>query len=131
MTALLELEQVTKELDLPLYQEGQSGIVWALKEAKEGSVYTEFIAYLVELVGDEAYKPVIETVVIASGYDLSKRTLSAAFIALPSLLVAKQKEKLNHPKQENTGKESTDRAPNVVDFKTNEKLAAKWKEKQH
>ena len=32
LTALLELEQVTKELDIPLYQEGKSGIVWALKD---------------------------------------------------------------------------------------------------
>ena len=44
LTALLELEQVTKELDIPLYKEGESGVVWALKEAREGSVVAEFIA---------------------------------------------------------------------------------------
>ncbi|MCG9723483.1 HsdR family type I site-specific deoxyribonuclease [Shewanella sp. Isolate7] len=131
LTALLELELVTKELELPLYQEGQCGIVWALKEAREGSIYTEFIAFLVELVGDEAYKPVIETVVIASGYDLSKKALNA-FIALPSLLIARRKEKLKQAQKVKAEKECINSSPNVIDFKTNEKLTAKWNEsKQH
>ncbi|MBT2916899.1 type I restriction endonuclease, partial [Vibrio anguillarum] len=34
MTALSELEQATKELELPLYDGERSGIVWALQSAR-------------------------------------------------------------------------------------------------
>ncbi|MCG6202309.1 type I restriction endonuclease subunit R, EcoR124 family [Psychromonas antarctica] len=135
ITALIELELVTKELELPLYQEGKSGIVWAFKEARAGCTYTEFIAYLVQVVGDESYKTLIETVVITGGYDLAKRSLSLAFITIPSLLMTKRaekrKEKLKEANVKNAEKEQIDISPNVVDFRTNEKLAGKWKETAH
>ena len=135
MVALIELEQITKELGIPLYQEGKSGIVWALEETSEGSVYNDFIAYLVQAVGDESYKTLIETVVIASGYDLSKRALGAAFITIPTLLIEKQKEKnkakLKQVKDKHAEKEQIDHSPNVVDFRVNEKLKEKWKQTDH
>ena len=135
MIALIELELVTKELELPLYQEGKSGLVWALKETREGSTYSEFIAYLVQVAGDESYKTLIETVVIAGGYDLSKRSLSLAFLTLPGLLIAKRtekrKEKLKLAEVKNLEKEQIDSSPNVVDFQVNEKLAEKWKQTEH
>jgi type I restriction enzyme R subunit len=135
MVALIELEQITKELGIPLYQDGQSGIVWALKDTREGSVYSEFIAYLVQAVGDESYKTAIETVVIASGYDLSKRGLSSAFITIPSRLMAKRKEKnkekLKLTQDEIAEKEQIDHSPNVVDFRANEQLMEKWKQTEH
>jgi len=135
MVALIELEQITKELDIPLYQDGQSGIVWALKETRKGSVYSEFIAYLVQVVGDESYKPVIETVIIAGSYDLSKRALGYAFITIPSRLMAKRKEKnkekLKLTQDEIAEKEQIDHSPNVVNFRANEQLMEKWKQTEH
>ncbi|MFT5706022.1 MAG: type I restriction enzyme R subunit [Oceanospirillaceae bacterium] len=135
ITALTELELITKELELPLYQEGESGIVWALKETSEGSVYNEFIAYLIQAVGDESYKTMIETLVIATCYDLGKRTLSLAFISIPTLLMVKQAErlkgKLKQAEAINSEKELIDRSPNVVDFRVNETLFEKWKTMEH
>lgn len=135
MVGLIELEEVTKELGIPLYQEGKSGIVWALNETREGSVYSDFIAYLVQAVGDESYKVAIETIVIASGYDLSKRALGAAFITIPARLMAKRKEKNKEKeklvKDRIAEKEQIDCSPNVVDFSANEKLMEKWKQTDH
>ncbi|OUS03062.1 DEAD/DEAH box helicase [Gammaproteobacteria bacterium 42_54_T18] len=127
ITALIELELISKELDLPLYQEDQSGIVWALKETREGSVLNEFVAYAVQLAGDESFKTYIESGI----YDLGKMALGAAFISLPKALIAKLKEKRKQNQEESTEKEAIEAALNVVDFRTNPKLAEKWKIKEH
>ncbi|MDO6777388.1 hypothetical protein Q4591_18775 [Shewanella sp. 3_MG-2023] len=56
-----------------MYQEGKrSGIVWALKEVRAGSIYSEFIAYLVQVVEDDSYKTLVESGV----YDAGKWLLS-------------------------------------------------------
>ncbi|EHZ2753939.1 type I restriction endonuclease subunit R [Vibrio vulnificus] len=127
LTALLELEQVTKDLELPLYQEGRSGIVWALKEAREGSVVDEFIAIAVQYAGDESYKPFIENVI----YDGAKSVLFASFVVLPKMAFSKLKAKYEEQKELNAEKSAIETSPNVIDFKMNKKLAEKWKGSQH
>jgi type I restriction enzyme R subunit len=131
MVALIELEQITKALDIPLYQEGQSGIIWALNESREGSRIDEYIAYAVQIAGDEAFRTYIESMI----YDLGKMTFGAAFITIPSRLMAKRKEKnkekLKLTQDEIAEKEQIDHSPNVVDFRANEKLMEKWKQTEH
>lgn len=127
LTALLELEQVTKDLDLPLYQEGQSGIVWALKEAREGSVVDEFIAVAIQYAGDESYKPFIDNII----YDGAKSALFASFVVLPKMAYSKLKAKHEQQKERNAEKAAIESSPNVIDFKMNKKLAEKWKGTQH
>lgn len=127
LTALLELEQVTKDLELPLYQEGRSGIVWALKEAREGSVVDEFIAIAVQYAGDESYKPFIENVI----YDGAKSVLFASFVVLPKMAFSKLKAKHEEQKERNAEKSAIETSPNVIDFKMNKKLAEKWGNTAH
>ncbi|MHA6606213.1 type I restriction endonuclease subunit R, EcoR124 family [Photobacterium damselae] len=127
LTALLDLEQVTKELDLPLYQDGKSGIVWALKEAREGSVVDEFIAVAVQYAGDESYKPFIENII----YDGAKSVLFSSFVILPKMAYGKLKTKYEEQKESNAEKSAIGKSPNVIDFKMNKKLAEKWKDTQH
>jgi len=127
IVALLELELVSKELELPLYQEGKSGIVWALKEARAGSIYSEFIAYAVQLAGDESFKTYIESGI----YDVSKMAGVAAFISLPKLLIAKFKEKQKATKDKQTEQAAIAASINVVDFRTNAKLSEKWRGGRH
>ena len=127
LTALLELEQVTKELDLPLYQEGRSGIIWALKEAREGSVVDEFIAIAVQYVGDESYKPFIENII----YDGAKSALFVCFVMAPKMVFNKIKAKKKEQKESNAEKSVIENSPNVIDFKMNKKLVQKWKDNQH
>lgn len=118
---------MTKELDLPLYQEGQSGIVWALKETKEGCIVNEFIAIAVQYVGDESYKPFIENII----YDGGKSALFAGFVVLPKMAYTKLKSKYIEIKERNAEKLAIESAPNVIDFKMNNKLAEKWKDNKH
>lgn len=47
ITSLIDLEMVVKEFDLPLFQEEEGGLLWAIKEAREGSVELEFILSIV------------------------------------------------------------------------------------
>lgn len=136
ITALIELELITKELELPLYQEGKrSGIVWALKEARAGSIYSEFIAYLVQVVGDDSYKTLIETGIYDAGKYLLTEGFKAVFITIPTLLIANrtriQKEKLQQAEANIAEKEQIETSPNVVDFRANELLAEKWKGTKH
>ncbi|MEW9797270.1 hypothetical protein [Alteromonas sp. CYL-A6] len=65
-----------------MFNENESGIVWALKETSNGSIYNEFIAYAVQILGDESYKPFIENGI----YDLGKIALGATFLSLPKFL---------------------------------------------
>ena len=127
ITALLELEQASKLLELPLYQEGQSGIVWALKEARDGSVYNEFIAYAVQVLGDESFKTYIESGI----YDLGKVAFGAAFIKIPTLLKGKLKELREVAQQKDVEEDCISSSPNVVDFRVNPILSEKWKKHQH
>jgi type I restriction enzyme R subunit len=127
LIALLELEQVTKDLELPLYQEGKSGIVWAIKEAREGSVLNEFVAYAVQLAGDESFRTYIESGI----YDLGKMVFGAAFISLPKLLSEKLSEKRKIAKEIKSGKKHIENSPNVVDFRTNAKLLERWESTEH
>ena len=127
LTALLELEQASKLLELPLYQEGQSGIVWALKEARDGSVYNEFIAYAVQVMGDESFKTYIESGI----YDLGKMAFGAAFIKIPTILNGKLKEQRQVAQQTRVEEDCISRSPNVVDFRVNPILSEKWKKFQH
>ncbi|WP_368223884.1 HsdR family type I site-specific deoxyribonuclease [Aeromonas sp. s4] len=127
LTALLELEQVTKELDIPLYKEGESGIVWALKEAREGSVVAEFIAVAIQFSGDESYKPFIENII----YDGAKHVLFASCVLLPKMVFSNLKAKYEKQKERNAEKAAIESSPNVIDFKMNEKLVEKWKGAQH
>lgn len=127
LTALIELELVSKELELPLYQEGKSGIIWALKEARDGSIYTEFIAFAVQILGDESFKTYIESGI----YDLGKIAFGAVFVSLPKRLSDKLNEKREIVKQKNVEKEQIESSPNVVDFRTNKLLAEKWKGTKH
>ncbi|HBF47311.1 MAG TPA: hypothetical protein DDW91_12955, partial [Shewanella frigidimarina] len=94
-------EQVTRELELPLYQEEKSGIVWALRETREGSVLNEFVGYAVQLAGDESFRTYIESGI----YDLGKMAFGAAFISLPQRLSEKLKEKRQKAKQITAEKE--------------------------
>ncbi|WP_339366684.1 hypothetical protein [Vibrio fluvialis] len=118
---------MTKDLDLPLYQEGQSGIVWALKEAREGSVVDEFIAVAIQYAGDESYKPFIDNII----YDGAKSALFASFVVLPKMAYSKLKAKHEQQKELNAEKAAIESSPNVIDFKMNKKLAEKWKGTQH
>ena len=123
--ALIELEMISKEIQLPLYQEHQSGLVWALKETREGSIVSEFVAYAVQLAGDENFRTYIESGI----YDLGKMSLGAAFISLPKVLIARLEEKREQNKEKNRKEEAIEAALNVVDFRANPKLADKWKAK--
>ncbi|OOF11731.1 DEAD/DEAH box helicase [Salinivibrio sp. PR5] len=125
ISALIELERVTKELELPLYKEGQSGIVWALKESKEGSVINEFTAIAVQCSGDDIYKSLIENTI----YDLGKSALCLSFVVLPKMAFNKLKSKNTEAKERQAEQLAIQSAPNVLDYKTNKKLADKWKEK--
>lgn len=127
ITAVLELEHVSKLLELPLYQAGQSGIVWALKEARDGSVYNEFIAYAVQVMGDESFKTYIESGI----YDLGKIAFGAAFIKIPTLLKGKLKELREVAQQKGVEEDCISSSPNVVDFRVNPILSEKWKKFQH
>uniref|UniRef100_UPI0018680599 type I restriction endonuclease subunit R n=1 Tax=Microbulbifer hainanensis TaxID=2735675 RepID=UPI0018680599 len=125
--ALLELELATKELELPLYQEGKSGIVWALKEAREGSVYNDFMAYVVQVIGDESLLTYIESGI----YDVGKMGFGAAFISLPKMLKEKLKEKRKVTQGTNEENEAIEAAVNVVDYRIHPRLTEKWKVKDH
>jgi type I restriction enzyme R subunit len=130
LEALSELEGVTRELNLPLYTGKTSGIIWSVKEARDGSIYSEFIAYLVEVVGDDSMKGVVENVV----YDFAKATLVsffAGFIYLGKYLQGKYKEKADEKAQVNQTNAAISASPNVVDFRLNKKLAEKWKQSPH
>tara|TARA_R110002167_G_scaffold305579_1_gene509729 strand:- start:9458 stop:11032 length:1575 start_codon:yes stop_codon:yes gene_type:complete len=127
LIALLELEQVTRELELPLYQEEKSGIVWALRETREGSVLNEFVGYAVQLAGDESFRTYIESGI----YDLGKMAFGAAFISLPQRLSEKLKEKRQKAKQITAEKEQIETSPNVVDFRASKLLTKKWKGTKH
>ncbi|WP_248641076.1 hypothetical protein [Vibrio crassostreae] len=127
LTALLDLELVTKDLDLPLYQEDQSGIVWALKEVREGIVVDEFIAVAVQYAEDESYKPFIENVI----YDGAKSVLFASFVVLPRVAFSKLKAKHEEQKERNAEKSASETSPNVIDFKMNKRLVERWKGSQH
>jgi len=127
IVALLELELTTKELELPLYEEGKSGIVWALKEAREGSVYNEFMAYAVQVIGDESLRTYIESGI----YDVAKMGFGAAFISLPKVLIAKLKKERRITQALNTENKSIKAAVNVVDYRINPKLAERWKVNVH
>ena len=122
IAALLELELASEELELPLYQEGQSGIVWALKEARDGSVYNEFMAYAIHVLGDESFRTYIESGI----YDLGKMAFGAAFISLPKLLSEKLREKRKVAQEESAVREQIESSPNVVDFRANPKLMERW-----
>lgn len=121
--ALIELEQITKELDIPLYQDGQSGIVWALKETSEGSRLDEFVAYAVQIAGDEGFRTYVESAI----YDVGKMAFGAAFISLPKLLAEKLKKKRKEAKESNAEKDQIERSPNVVDFRLASRLVDKQK----
>ena len=127
ITALMELELISKELEFPLYEERKSGIVWALKEARDGSVYTEFMAYAVNVLGDESFRTYIESGL----YDLGKMTFGAAFVSLPKVLIKKLKENRQDKQQQKLESEAIEAAVNVVDYRTNPKLADKWKINEH
>ncbi|MEZ8285899.1 DEAD/DEAH box helicase [Vibrio splendidus] len=132
LIALLELEQVTKELGLPLYQEGQSGIVWALKEVKEGSIYDTFVGFFVEAAPDlidAASNPgaYITTAIWEGTKWTAGKTFKACFTLIPDRLKANKKAKV----EAQATQDAIDCSPNVIDFKANEKLAAKWKETEH
>ncbi|WP_405633091.1 type I restriction endonuclease subunit R, EcoR124 family [Pseudoalteromonas sp. Ld20] len=121
--ALIELEQITKELDIPLYQDGQSGIVWALKETSEGSRLDEFVAYAVQIAGDEGFRTYVESAI----YDVGKMAFGAAFISLPKLLAEKLKKKRKEVKENNAEKDQIENSPNVVDFRLASRLVDKQK----
>lgn len=123
LTALLELEEITEELDLPLYQEDTSGIIWALKEAREGSVLNEYIAYAFQLAGDDNVKTYIESGL----YDIGKMAFGAVVISLPKFVSEKIIERRQRANENNAEKEQIERSPNVVDFRLNTKSKAKWK----
>ncbi|GEA60375.1 hypothetical protein [Vibrio comitans] len=92
--ALNELDKISRELNIPFYQEGKSGIVWALKEAREGSIYNEFIAYAIQTVGDESVKTLIENGI----YDVVKISIGAAFVSLPKQVFNKIKNRQEQDK---------------------------------
>lgn len=127
LTALIELEIASAELGLPIYQEGASGIVWAIKETREGSVLNEFVAYLVQFAGDDSFKTYIESGI----YDFGKMAFGAAFITLPTYLIDKFKERRKQKTNTKVEKESISNPSNIVDYKTNPKLAEKWGGKKH
>ncbi|HGS4885227.1 TPA: HsdR family type I site-specific deoxyribonuclease [Vibrio parahaemolyticus] len=127
LIALSELELVTKELGLPLYDEGTSGIVWALKEARQGSVLDEFTAYAVQIAGDESFRTYIESGI----YDLGKMAFGAAFISLPKLLTERLKEKHKIAQEKKGENEMIEASQEVVNYRTHPKLKDKWKDKEH
>lgn len=124
LIALTELELVTKELGLPLYDEGKSGIVWALKEVRAGSIYDEFTAFFVKLADNE---DITQTIVIEGGKWLLTETFKALFISLPKRLIEKRKES----KAEAAEREQIETSPNVVDHTVHPKLMGKWKGSKH
>lgn len=125
LTALLELELVTKELDLPLYQAGQSGIVWALKEVKEGSIFDTFVAFMVDAASDPgAY---VTTAIWEGTKWTAGKTFKACFTLIPERLKANKKARV----EAQDTQDAIDCSPNVIDFKANEKLATKWKDTEH
>lgn len=127
LIALTELELVTKELGLPLYNDGKSGIVWALKEARQGSVLDEFTAYAVQIAGDESFRTYIESGI----YDLGKMAFGAAFISLPKLLTERLKEKRKIAQEKKGENELIEASQEVVDYRTHPKLKDKWKDTEH
>ena len=110
-----------------MYNGSESGIVWALKEAREGSIYHEFIAFSLKLLEDENYK----TLIVSALYDLGKMTFKSAFISLPKLLSKRLKAKREALKEESDKQDRITASPNVVDFRINPKLKEKWGKKQH
>lgn len=124
---LQELELITKELNLPLYDGANSGLIWAIKEARDGSLIEEFFAYMVQVSGDETLKPYVENVI----YDVAKAASLATLVTLPRALIKKLKTKRNQSKLEAETQNNITNSLNVVDFKTNSKLRERWKDKEH
>ncbi|MCF6437189.1 type I restriction endonuclease subunit R [Pseudoalteromonas sp. MMG022] len=127
LTILSELEATTKDLDLPLYDSKNSGIVWTIKEAKDGSLIEEFSAFAIQVMGDETFKPYIENAI----YDLGKLAFGAAVVTFPKKVAEKIKTKREQAKKEKDIQNNIINSLNVVDFKTNPKLREKWKHNQH
>ncbi|CDU06674.1 hypothetical protein VCR12J2_80008 [Vibrio coralliirubri] len=119
LIALYELESVTNELNLPSYQEGESGVIWALKEAREGSIYTEFVAYAVQTVGDESIKILIENGI----YDAVKMGIGAAFVSLPKLVFKTLKER----SKQDQGKNVRANGPYPYSYEESYEVSNKWK----
>ncbi|MCU8565575.1 type I restriction endonuclease subunit R [Vibrio vulnificus] len=119
MTALSELEQATKELELPLYDGERSGIVWALQSARDGSIYDEFIAYAVEVAGDENFRTYIESAI----YDAAKASFWASFVLIPNVIRKKYQKRCEEKNTQAEIDEAIANSPNVVDFRKH----SKWK----
>lgn len=116
--ALIELEHVTRELELPLYNKHKSGIVWALKSARDGSIYSEFVAYFIHVAGDEPFRENIKNAIIGGvAYDLVKGSFWKLFSQIPNAL--KQRYQTHHKKM--NAQQEIDEAiaisSNVVDFR--------------
>ncbi|MUH96338.1 HsdR family type I site-specific deoxyribonuclease [Aliivibrio fischeri] len=127
MTALTELELATRELDLPLYENGKSGIVWALNTARDGSIYDEFIAYAVDVAGDESFRTYIESAI----YDIAKTSFWGAFILIPQIIRNKYKERCEANKTQKEIDKTIINSPNVVDFRKHPKWVNNSNESVH
>jgi type I restriction enzyme R subunit len=123
--ALELLEQASNDLFLPLYDGKRSGVVWTIKQVREGSVLSEIVAFIVEVHGDESIKPFSENVI----YDIGKLAVGG----LITKVIERVRTNLKNNQEPKT-KELKDRiepvflpeATTVIDFRLNEKAKAKW-----
>ena len=119
LIALKELELITSELTSHFSREGESEVIWALKDVREGSIYCEFVAYAVQTVGDEGIKILIES----GMYDVVKMSVGAAFISIPKLVFKKLKEKSGLSQEKNLGSNR----PYPYSYEQRYEVSSKWK----
>lgn len=128
------LENISRELDIPIYDEKNSGVVWTVTKAKKGSIELELTAFIVS-ISDIDMKGMAENVF----YDLAKISSGAVirpvFEQARSILrgdkkiMAKSTEKLktfiSKYKTEATSADDYI-GNNIIDFKKHPEANKKW-----
>ena len=105
-----DLEEATRELEIPLYNGENSGVIWAIKEARDGSAITEFILIY---FGYKLVQPFVDGFLSAAGASTYKGIAS-----IPVLLKKKYQKRKEAQLEANSEQELIKASPNVIDFKS-------------
>lgn len=133
------LENVTRELNIPVYDEKNSGVIWAVRKAKKGSIELDIVAFAVNSLDMDTVKGMTENVIydfgkVASGavvklvYDRTVRVLKGE-----SSLLNKSTSKLRLflSKYKTEGRGVKDYVgDNIIDFETHPEASVKWGNKR-
>lgn len=119
------LEQASNDLNLPLYDGKRSGVVWTIKQVREGSVVSQIVAFIVDLHGDEAIKPFVENAI----YDLGKIGVGGILtnvIERVKIALKDCKDPKGVKLEDRIEPTLLSEVTSVIDFRLNEKAKARW-----